>query len=141
MALAGRSILLIAVSFTCALAAVGLKIADSVGGSRDADAPLVLTGRVQSATKTGGGRAEARIALTLVNHESREVTALLRLAVAPPANGTSTPTQRHVRLAPRSTRIIRRTVRVACRGSVRARLSGRGVARREVRLRIPCARR
>ena len=133
--------LLVAFSLTGALAAVALKIDDSVDAPRDADASLVLTGRVQSATQTGGARAEARIALTLANNEPRNVTPLLRLSVAPLADGTSRPRQRRVPLEPRSKRIIRVTLRVACGGVVRAKLSGRRVARREVTLRITCARR
>jgi uncharacterized membrane protein len=133
--------LLLALSLTCALAAVALKIDDSVDASRDADAPLVLTGRVQSATQTGAARAEARIALTLGNNEPRNVTPLLRLSVAPSAAGTSRPRQRRVPLEPRSTRTIRVTLRVACGGAVRAKLSGRYGARREVTLRITCPRR
>jgi hypothetical protein len=133
--------LLLAVSLACALAALGLKIADSVDGSLDADAPLVLAGRVQSATQIEGARAKARIELTLANNEPRNVTALLRLSAAPLAEGTSRPRQRRIPLNARSRRIIRVTLRVACGGAVRARLSGRGVARREVKLRITCARR
>ena len=49
----------------------GLKIAASVDGSLDPDAPIVLTGRVQAATQTGGGRAVSRIALTLANNRPR----------------------------------------------------------------------
>jgi hypothetical protein len=141
----GRSLivpsLLLMVSLAGALAAVALKIADSVDSSRDADAPLVLTGRLQSATQTGGARADARIALTFVNNAPRNVTPLLRLAVIPLADGISRPRQRRIPLEPRTTRTIRVTLRAACGGAVRARLSGRGVARREVKLRISCPRR
>ena len=48
--------LLIGVALASALAAVGLKIADSVDGSLDPDAPIVLTGRVKAATQTGDFR-------------------------------------------------------------------------------------
>jgi hypothetical protein len=133
--------LLLGVLLAFGLAAVGLKIADSVNGSLDPDATIVLTGRVQAATQTGGARAEARIALTLANKTSRTVTPLLRLAVAPPLNTEIRPRRRRVSLEPRSTRIVRVTLRVACGGAVRANLSGAGVPRRAVTLRIACARR
>jgi hypothetical protein len=133
--------LLLGLSLACALAAVGLKIADSVNGSLDPDAPIVLSGRVQAATQTGGGRAEARIALMLANNTSRTLTPLLRLAVAPPLNTESRPRRRRVSLAPGGTRIVRVTLRVACGGAVRAKLSGAGVPRRAVTLRIACTRR
>ena len=123
----------------CALAAVGLKIADSVNGSLDPDAPIVLTGRVQAATRTGAARAKARIELMLANNTSRTVTPLLRLAVAPPLNTESR--RRRLSLEPRSTRTVRVTLRVACGAAVRAELSGAGVPRRAVTLRIACTRR
>lgn len=133
-------IVLLAVAFVLGLTAVGLRVADSVDSSVDPDAPIVLTGRVASAVETGRSSARARIALTLTNNALTPVKPALAVAVSPQRKGTSGARRQRVPLGPQSTRIIRLTLRVACGGAVRARLSGAGVPRRAVTLRVTCPR-